>query len=250
MKKSILAIAACVALSLSLTGCACKHESTTELTCTDDKKCKECGEVLEKATGHKYDSTFTAVELNDAAIEEHAQCDVCEEFIVVDSQKVTSFVSEGKFIFDANDFIDGFEESSASVKGYDIYPKVVQDNSKSFYSDTNYLFCELEDRNNDYRSMGMLSFLKGSDEYVLYSEEYESGIFDGILFLIEDASDVSAVLFATILAIDPALDYSEAADFGQSVIDSAGSSEGVTGNGINYVVLQDGGYHYLKVSVA
>lgn len=249
MKKLIIA-AACVALSLSMTGCACKHESTTELTCTDDKKCKECGEVLEKATGHKYDSTFTAVELNDAAIEEHAQCDVCEDFIVVDSQKVTSFVSEGKFIFDANEFMEGFEESSTRVKGYSINPKVIVDNSKSFYSDTNYLFAELEDKNNDYRSMGMLSFLIGSDNYVLYSDEYKANHFNGILFLIEDASDVSAILYATILAIDPALDYNEAADFGQGVIDNAGSSEGVTGNGINYVVLQDGGYHYLKVSVA
>lgn len=96
----------------------------------------------------------------------------------------------------------------------------------------------------------MLSFLIGSDNYVLYSDEYKANHFNGILFLIEDASDVSAILYATILAIDPALDYNEAADFGQGVIDNAGSSEGVTGNGINYVVLQDGGYHYLKVSVA
>lgn len=249
--KKLITIASCLALMLCLTGCACKHESTTELTCTEDKKCKECGEILEEATGHTLsDTVWIRVDMETATVSKASPCTECDEDETLESHKVDSYVTEGKFLFSAADFADAFESSSTRVKGYDIYPKTVVDNSKGFYSDDNYLFIELEDRENNYRSMGMCSFLIGSDNYVLYSDEYKANHFDGILFLIEDASDVSAVLFATILAIDPALDYSEAADFGQSVIDNAGSSEGVTGNGINYVVLKEGSYHYIKVSVA
>ena len=174
-------------------------------------------------------------------------CAICGQVMKI--EEYASFVNDGKFTLCAGRFAEGFEKSSKSVKGYDIDPKVVVDDSKLFFEEDNYLFYELQDTNNNYRTMGMMAFLEGSDKYVPYSEEYSTDTFDGILFLVEDASDVSAILFAAILTIDPALGYNEAADFGQSVVDNAGSPEGVSINGINYVILKDGGSHFIKISV-
>ncbi len=68
------------------------------------------------------------------------------------------------------------------------------------------------------------------------------------MFLIANGSDVPAVVYSTILAIDLGIEYSKAADVGQEVVDNIGAlskDKGIEHNGIRYLLYKDSQYYYL-----
>lgn len=240
-----LAIIASTALALCLTGCACEHESTTELTCTENKECKECGEVLEEAMGHTLGTPFVSVDLEDATITEQSLCSVCEEYVVINSDEATSYVNDGKFIFGHFAFADGFDNASNGIDGYTFRSEEAYNTSMGFYDNDNYIYYKISDEDRNDASIGMYSFTCVNGETLLARGGDDIKTID---ILIDGDAYVSPVVWAAVMAIDPALDYSESMEVGQSIIDNAGNMDGVTCNSINYVLYKDGAYHYFLVS--
>ncbi len=104
----------------------------------------------------------------------------------------------------------------------------------------------------------MMSFAAPNGKTVPISKNHSENCFNCINILIEHSYDVSAVVYSTILAIDPDIGYSEAADVGQEVVDNIAivtsdineeDFQGINYNGINYLLYRNGKYHYLVISV-
>lgn len=53
----------------------CKHENVSGLTCNNDKRCLDCGYILEVATGHAYESV--AIEEHDDKFHYTKKCTKC-----------------------------------------------------------------------------------------------------------------------------------------------------------------------------
>ena len=73
----------------------------------------------------------------------------------------------------------------------------------------------------------------------------------GVSILIEDAWDASAIVVATVMALDPGLEYSEAFDLAEDIVENVGNMDGLSSNSLKYVFYKDQsypGYHYLLVS--
>ncbi|WP_165170578.1 hypothetical protein [Adlercreutzia sp. ZJ242] len=240
-----LAIIASAALALCLTGCSCEHESTTELTCTENKECKECGEVLEETTGHTLGTPFVSVNLEDATITEQSLCSVCEEYVVINSDEAASYVSDGKFIFGHSAFANGFDNASNGINGYIFRSEEDYSTSMGFYDDDNYIYYKIVDEDRNDATIGMYSFANRDGETLLArgGDDIKT-----INILIDGNEYVSPVVWAAVMAIDPALNYSDSMDVAQNIVDNVGNMDGVTFNSINYVLYEEGAYHYLTVS--
>ena len=144
-------------------------------------------------------------------------------------------------------FADRFEDSSSRLKNIDYYAKSEYD-PYAFYDENNTIFYRIQDKNDDYKDIGMMSFSKPDGKTVAVMNNYTENCIGNILILIEDSWDVSAVVYSAILAIDPDISYSEAADVGQIIVDNINTDFDY--NGINYLLYKDTKYHYLIISIA
>lgn len=94
----------------------------------------------------------------------------------------------------------------------------------------------------------MISFNKPDGSKVPISDDFQEDCIGCINVLIANGSDVPAVVYSTILAIDPGIEYSKAADVGQEVVDNIGAlskDKGIEHNGIRYLLYKDSQYYYL-----
>lgn len=245
MKKRLTIVTILVIFILTLCGC-CEHD-WEDATCTEAMTCTLCGETEGEALGHdEGDWSDWGIDEDNLVYERTKWCKRCEKISSRESgEAVTSFIENKTLQIAPCDFADRFEDSS--MNGYDFECDVVHNDNKMFYDESNYLFYELC---NDDQKIGMCSFVKDGGGTLPYSEQYSSGSAKGINILVEESKDVSAVVFATVQALELKLDYSGQADLAQKIVDNVNNMEGVTENDINYVLYMEGGsrYHYLVVS--
>lgn len=179
-------------------------------------------------------------------------CTKCGVIIETETEDITSFIDGDHFIFHPHALKDRFDDSSNGINGYSFYSKQTYDENKLFFDEDNTVFYEIQDKENNYAKIGMYSFSKGNDISVPISEAYTEGCSKGINVLIEDASDVSAVVVAMVMAIDPKLSYSESFDVAQNIVDNVGDMEGFTYNSINYLLYKANDYpryHYVLITI-
>lgn len=243
MKKKLFLVIVIGIMAVALCGC-CSHE-WEEATCTEPETCSLCDKTKGNPLGHE-DSEYGDWEIDaeNAIYVKEKYCQRCEDFYDrQEGEEVTSFIENGVIMISPNSFANCFDKSV--MNGYEFESEVVYDDTKLFYDDNYKLFYEIE--NNDI-SIGMYSFIGLDGETLPHQDNFSSESATGINILIEKTSDVSAVVFATVLAIDPALSYDESADVGQSIVDNVGNMDGTVKNSIKYTLYKDGGYHYLLVT--
>lgn len=183
-------------------------------------------------------------------------CLDCEQIIDSESIEVTTFVENNLFTIHAAGFADRFDEQSARLNNIEYHSEYEYNENKSFYAEDNTVFYRIQDKNNNYSDVGMYSFNDAEGKQVARMNNYSQNIISCINILVEDSYDVSAVVYSAVLAIDPGIGYSEAADVGQKIVDSIAIAVGdidesdfcgVDYNGINYLLYRDRDYHYLII---
>lgn len=243
-KKSGIAVSSIVFIIIVILSIRCRHEWKSA-TCTSPKICKLCGETKGNPLGHKkgewsewdidYDKSVNVREMC---------CARCEEILETETEEVTTFVDNKYLTIYPDAFAGRFDSASGSINGYTFKSEVVLDDTKQFFDDENFLFYEINDES---RPIGMYSFIKEDDKTVPYCEQYKEKCAVGINILIEETDDVGAVVYATMLAINPSLNSSDEEELYNGIIGNVGSQDGFTMNSLKYVLYKDGRYHYLLV---
>lgn len=228
-------------------------------TCVDPKTCHVCGATEGEALGHQgSESSEWDIDYDEATNVQEYRCTICEEMIEIQSEPVTTFISGGYFTIYPNAFADRFEESSSRLNGIDYSIKSEYEYGMPTYDEENYVYYRIQDKNDDYADIGIMSFTDPNGSTVSVINDFSENSFDCINILIEESYDVSAVVYTAILAIDPDIGYSEAADVGQTIVDSIAIAvgdineedfQGINYNGINYLLYRDREYHYLVLSI-
>lgn len=238
--------------------CDILGHSWIDATCTDPKTCHVCGATEGKAIGHNA-SEWSEWDINydEAVNSRELTCIECEEIIETQEETITTFVSGNYFTIHPAGFASRFEDSSSRLNNID-YDTKSEYNEYGFYDEDNTIFYRIQDKNDDYNDIGMISFSKTDGKNVAVMNNYSENIVSCINILVEDSYDVSAVVYSTILAIDPGIGYSEAADVGQTIVDNIAIAvgdineedfQGINYNGINYLLYKDRQYHYLVVTI-
>lgn len=175
-------------------------------------------------------------------------CLSCGEVLDSKTKEITSFVEKDHFTIYPYAFADRFEDASRRLNGIDYNTSQEYSEYKSYLSADNTVFYRIQDKNNDYKDIGMISFNKLDGSKVPISDDFQEDCIGCINVLIANGSDVPAVVYSTILAIDPGIEYSKAADVGQEVVDNIGAlskDKGIEHNGIRYLLYKDSQYYYL-----
>ena len=230
-----------------------------DATCTDPKTCHVCGATEGTAAGHQgSESSEWDIDYDEAANVQEYCCTICEEVIELQSEPITTFVSGDHFTIYPAAFANRFEDSSSRLNDIDYYTKS-EYNEYGFYDEDNTVFYRIQDKNDDYEDIGMMSFNKPDGKTVAVMNNYTENCVGCINILIEESYDVSAIVYSAILAIDPGIGYSEASDVGQEIVDGIAIAvddineadfQGVNYNGINYLLYKDREYHYLVITLA
>ena len=246
MNKRVMLVIVVLVMALSLCGC-CSHE-WYEATCTEPETCALCDKTQGEALGHE------DAEYEDWSIDEEELvyyrvkwCNRCEDFYDrEDGEAITSFVENGVLLISPDGFSKRFDDSV--MNQYKFNSEEIYSDSMLFYDENNTVFYEIQNEEDDYCRLGMYSFTKEDGNSVPISESYSESIAIGINILIEDSWDVTAVTFATVQAIDPALDYNEAGDLTEQLLDNVGNMDGISKNNVRYTLYKDSSYHYLLVT--
>lgn len=229
-------------------------------SCTEVAVCDICGEEAEKPNGHVTGEwSEWKTDYDEAKNTREKVCSVCEEVVDTESEDVTSFVKSNCFTIYPSAFASRFEDSSSRLKDIDYYAKSEPKFDSYVYDEDNLIYYRIQDKNDDYSDVGLMSFSDGDNKTLSVMDNYSENKIEYINILIEKSSDVSAVVYSSILAIDPSIDYDKAADVGQEVVDNIAirvgeidekDFQGITYNGINYLLYRDREYHYIIISVA
>ena len=173
----------------------------------------------------------------------------------IEEEEKESYVKDGCFTITAYNFAGDFEDAFDDINGHTFKTEAEVDETKSFTDVDNYVYYRILDDENYDRDVGMISFTKPNGKTLHISEEFSGSCWNGINILIEEAGDVSATVVASVLAIDPGIDYSDAFDLAQEIVDSisiytgdASELESVECNGIKYTLYKNNKYHYLLVT--
>lgn len=158
---------------------------------------------------------------------------------------IESFISNGHFTFSARSFIKLFDDADKEAKGYNYTYMRMNGETSLFYE-----LAEISGGYEKVRSAGMISFVKGGDTTLSIEDDYTENIITKINVLVEDVDDVPPILVGCMCAVDPALDFTTAYNLGMDVVETAGTEEGYVHNGIKYVVIADGEYYYIIISIA
>lgn len=230
----------------------------TDATCTKSKTCSTCGTVEGQALGHSADESIEwDFDYDELIKTRELICKKCEAVIETQEKSVTSFIENKCFTIHPAGFADRFEESSSRLNGINYSTKSEYTYDMPTYVEGNYLYYRIQDENNDYSDVGIISFTKPDGETISAMEDFSENSFNSMNILIEDTSDVSAVVYATLLAIDPSIGYDEAAKVGQAIVDGVqdlrlvddDAVDSIDKNSISYALCKDRNYHYLIVSV-
>ena len=165
----------------------------------------------------------------------------------------TSYVTataNGKFTYTASSFIKRFEKAYEGVSSYNYTYQAMIDNDKLIIDETYYLYYRLQDKDNNYKDVGMVSFTKADDKTLPVIDEYTEGEFCKINVLVEDIDDVPIILVGAMCGADPSLNFTSAYNIGLKIAECAGTADGYTHNNINYVIATDDEYYYIVVSPA
>lgn len=175
--------------------------------------------------------------------------------VVIEEEEKETYVKDGKFTIAAYTFKDGFEDAFDGINGHEFGIKAIVDDSKSFTDVDNYVSYKIQDKENNYRDVGMISFTKPNGKTLHISEEFSTDCWNGVNMLIERSIDVSAAVVATVFAVDPGIGYSEAFDVAQNIVDNISIYTGdvrtlksVECNNIRYILYKQNKYHYLIVT--
>lgn len=158
---------------------------------------------------------------------------------------IESFISNGHFTFSARSFIKLFDDADKEAKGYNYTYMRMNGETSLFYE-----LAEISGGYEKVRSAGMISFVKEVDTTLSIEDDYTENIITKINVLVEDVDDVPPILVGCMCAVDPALDFTIAYNLGMDVVETAGTEEGYVHNGIKYVVIADGEYYYIIISIA
>lgn len=230
-----------------------------DANCVDPKTCQICDTTEGKASGHTSGEwSEWHIDYDEAVNLRTITCTKCEEVIETQEEPISSFINGEYFTIYPYAFADRFEESSSRLNGIDYSTKSEYAYDMPTYDEENYVYYRIQDKNDDYTDIGIMSFTDPNGKTISVINDFSENSFDCINILIEDSYDVSAVVYAAILAIDPGIGYSEAADVGQEVVDSIAIAvgelnvedfQGISFNGINYLLYRDREYHYLVISI-
>lgn len=78
-------------------------------------------------------------------------------------------------------------------------------------------------------------------------DEFSPNAFSGITVLVGNDDDLAAILVATVMASNPNLEYNEAFDVAELVLETGGNLDGANYDSINYVLYSDNSYQYIIV---
>lgn len=231
---------------------ACSHDNAPSPTCTEASLCPDCGTTLAGALGHEPGNwTDWQTDYADAKYIKERICKRCDAVIDSEEKPMESFVADGRIAMHPAGFAERFEETSGGINGYSFNLKQETDDGKMFYDETNTLFYRIENEKEDYKSIGMCQFNAPDGSLLALKDDYTSNSMSGVSILIEDAWDASAIVVATVMALDPGLEYSEAFDLAEDIVENVGNMDGLSSNSLKYVFYKDQsypGYHYLLVS--
>lgn len=226
-------------------------------SCTEVAVCDICGKEAETPAGHKIGEwSEWDVNYDEAVNVREKICTVCEEVIDTETEDVTTFVNGNHFTIYPNAFADRFEASSSRLNNIDYYTNSETKYDSYTFDEDNTIYYRIQDKNNDYNDIGIISFSDSNNKNLSVEDDFNESCIEYINILIEDSHDVSAVLYSAILAIDPNIDYSVAADIGQKVVDNLAIAvgdineeefKGVDYNGINYLLYRNREYHYIII---
>lgn len=236
-----------------------KGHDFIEATCTEPQKCLNCDKTEGKALEH--DSKWREVNINyrDTTCTKELYCNKCKNVIKTKTEPLTTFVNNGCFSIYPDAFVERFEESSKQLNDIDYCTSIEYKYDAPVYYEDNYIYYRIQDRNNDYSDIGLISCSDVDGNTIAWMNGYTANYMECINILVEDSYDVSAVVYATILAIDPGIDYNEAAVVGQEIVDNIAIAvgeinvedfQGINYNGINYLLYMDRKYHYFVISIA
>lgn len=231
---------------------ACSHDNAPSPTCTDASVCPDCGITLAGALGHDPGNwTDWQTDYEDAKYVKERICKRCDEVVDSKDKPMESFVADGRIAIHPAGFAKRFEETSGGINGYSFNLKQETDDGKMFYDETNTLFYRIENEKEDYKSIGMCQFNAPDGSLLALKDDYTTSSMSGVSILIEDAWDASAIVVATVMALNPGLGYNEAFDLAEDIVENVGNMDGLSSNSLKYVFYKDQGYpgyHYLLVS--
>ena len=162
-----------------------------------------------------------------------------------DDEAEETFISNGHFTFTPRSFIKRFDEADKSANGYNYTYMRMNGETSLFYE-----LAEISGGYSNVRSVGLISFVKNVDTTLLIEEDFTESIITKINVLVENADDVPPILVSCMCAVDPSLNYTTAFNLGMNAAEKAGTTAGYTHNEVNYVILADGEYYYIIISIA
>lgn len=208
--------------------------------------------------GHKgSESSEWNVDYDNATNVLEYRCTICEEMIEIQSMPISTFINGNHFTIYPAAFANRFEDSSSKLNNIDYYAKSEPSYGSYIFDEDNLIYYRIQDKNDDYNDIGMMSFSDANHKTLSVIDDYSENNIVYINILIEDSWDVSAVVYSAILAIDPNISYSKAAEVGQIIVDNIAINigeidekdfKGTNYNDINYLLYKDNKYHYLIIS--
>lgn len=152
------------------------------------------------------------------------------------------FIKNGCFTYTARSFMERFDEAYNNVDEY---------NYMYMRANGDALYYELVEgaTYDDIRTVGMVGFSKLDDNDLSADDDYAENIIHTVNVLVEDVDDAPMILVGCMCAADPSLNFTTAYSIGQDVVECAGTYDGYTHNGINYLIVTDDEYYYIIISV-
>ena len=231
-----------------------------DATCLDPKTCAICNATEGEASGHQVGEWGEwDIDYDEAVNARVSSCTLCEEIVETQEAPIASFINGKCFSIYPYAFAKRFENASSRLNDIDYSTKSEYEYDFPSLDEENYIYYRIQDKKDDYADIGLISFSAPNGNTIASANDFTEDSFNCINILIEDSYDVSAVVYATILAIDPGIGYSEAADIGQTVVDNLTTAvdsvdeevfQGIEHNDINYLLYKDSAYHYLIVTIA
>lgn len=211
-------------------------------TCTVPKTCSVCGKTEGEALGH----TPGEVEMGEpdyvlATVWLNTKCTVCGEIEDRELKGLKYLYEDGKFIPSIDEFTERLGKLYPYVKDCDYTTQVV-------VTDDDVLGSIIADGNRD--RIGTILFF--NNKIIDASSRSRRSTFSGLLceFSTENMDEIVSAILGIIMAVDPSLEESDAADAARKMVISMVSSDPYYEDGIGYVFGNaDGGNYRLVVSL-
>ena len=211
-------------------------------TCTVPKTCSVCGKTEGEALGH----TPGEVEMGEpdyvlATVWLNTKCTVCGEIEDRELKGLKYLYEDGKFIPSIDEFTERLGKLYPYVKDCDYATQVV-------VTDDDVLGSIIADGNRD--RIGTILFF--NNKIIDASSRSRRSTFSGLLceFSTENMDEIVSAILGIIMAVDPSLEESDAADVARKMVISMVSSDPYYEDGIGYVFGNaDGGNYRLVVSL-